>query len=244
MCSKHIKRPVQESVAHIPPSFHDQYDMALPFALIRLVVLSTVLLFALIALGVAAAFTSTSTSLIGVTYPFAALGIATAVFTMVTVPPMIGLEILRPGSPTSMIIVEILWLGFLSIMWLATGADTASNTIGCGSNAEKQESAFDTESGVPTSETADGICSELEALEAFAFLNWIILMGYIGMLLVMSVMAATRKHTNVWTSSVANAPFSEPEKNSSVPTSYNAGTGGHPGGYSTSGSVQAGTVHV
>ncbi|KAJ6493445.1 hypothetical protein C8R45DRAFT_900856 [Mycena sanguinolenta] len=223
--------------------------MALPFALIRLVVLSTVLLFALIALGVAAAFTSTSTSLIGVTYPFAALGIATAVFTIVTVPPMIGLEILRPGSPTSMIIVEILWLGalnlitarFLSIMWLATGADTASNTIGCGSNAEKQESAFDKEAGVPTSETADGICSELEALEAFAFLNWIILMGYIGMLLVMSVMAATRKHTNVWTSSVANAPFSEPEKNSSVP---NAGTGGHPGGYSTSGSVQAGTVHV
>ncbi|KAF7350561.1 hypothetical protein MSAN_01615800 [Mycena sanguinolenta] len=218
--------------------------MALPVALIRLVVLSTVVVFALIALGVAAAFTSTTTSLVDETFPFAALGIATAVFTIVTVPPMIALEMLRPGGPTSMIIVEILWLAILSIMWLATGADTASNTVGCNTAQDKEATAIEHEFGVPTSETPDGICSELSALEAFAFLNWIILMGYIGMLLVMSLMAASRKHTNVWTSSVANAPFSEPAENPSVPTSHNSGTGGQPGGYSTAGSVQAGTVHV
>ncbi|KAF7350580.1 hypothetical protein MSAN_01618000 [Mycena sanguinolenta] len=219
--------------------------MALPVALIRLVVLSAVALFALIALGVAAAFTSTTSSnlFINHTFEFASLGIATAVFTLVTVPPMIALEMLRPGGPTSMIIVEISWLAFLSILWLSTGADTASFNaafLGCGnSKVDKEIHQAEDQVGIP-----HGICSELSALEAFAFLNWIILMGYIGMLLVMSIMAASRKHTNVWTSSVANAPFSEPAKNSSVPMSYNAGTGGQPGGYSTSGSVQAGTVHV
>jgi hypothetical protein len=69
------------------------------------------------------------------------------------------------------------------------------------------------------------------------------------MLLIMSLIAASRKHTNVWTSSVANAPFSAPAPTSSVPTSYvgtgqTGGTGGHPAGYNTSNSVQAGTVHV
>ncbi|KAJ7263631.1 hypothetical protein B0H12DRAFT_1230919 [Mycena haematopus] len=226
--------------------------MAPSFPLIRLVVLSTVVVFALIALGVAAAFTSSTSAYLtesgtSQTFPFASLGIATAVFTMVTVPAMITLEILRPGGPTSMIIVEILWLGFLSILWLSTGADAAgfsggaSLAFGCGNARDETDLGFD--SDVPTSDSPTEICQEMSALEAFAFLNWIVLMGYIGMLLVVSLVAANRKHTSVWTSSVANAPFSAPGKNSTVSSSY--GAGGHPAGYNnTSGSVDAGTVHV
>ncbi|KAF7362814.1 hypothetical protein MVEN_00631200 [Mycena venus] len=224
-----------------------------PFALIRTVVLSTVLVFSLIALGLAAALTSTSTTFLGVYFTFAALGIATAVLTMITFPAMIALEILRPGGPTSMVIVEISWLSFLSILWLATGAQAAEVTsvgvwFGCADLGDGLDSID------------AGACHEMSALAAFAFLNWLILMGYTGMLLVLSLIAASRKHTNVWTSSVANAPFSAPASaNTSVPMSYTAGTGGtgghtggiggHTGGQpaaynNTSGSVQAGTVHV
>jgi hypothetical protein len=80
-------------------------------------------------------------------------------------------------------------------------------------------------------------------------------MGYTGLLLVLSLIAANRKHTGVWTSSVANAPFDQPAHTPSVPggsyggeTTQVGGTEGvvvHPAAYeNTSGSVQAGTVHV
>jgi hypothetical protein len=77
------------------------------------------------------------------------------------------------------------------------------------------------------------------------------------MLLILSHIAASQKHMNVWASSIANTPFSAPTStNLSVPMSYTPGTGsitqGSTGGaiggrlaaYNTSESVQAGTVHV
>ncbi|KAJ6493420.1 hypothetical protein C8R45DRAFT_1212761 [Mycena sanguinolenta] len=232
--------------------------MAAAVPLIRLVVLSTVILFALIALAMAATLTSTTSSSLHKTFPFEALGIVAAGLTMVTVPPMIALEMLRPGGPTSMIIVELLWLGFLSIMWLVTGADTAAFTfsidtvefgklsISCGSTAANYIETLDKELGVPSKDTPNVLCSERMSLEAFAFLNWIILMGYIGMVLVMALIAVSRKHTNVWTSSVANAPFFEPARDSesSVPTSYKVDLDSKPGGFNVSASVQSGAVHV
>ncbi|KAJ6493245.1 hypothetical protein C8R45DRAFT_1136291 [Mycena sanguinolenta] len=196
--------------------------MAAAVPLIHLVALSTVIVFALIALGMAAALRSTYASVRDETLSFAALGIATAVSTIVTVSSMIAYERLRPGGPTSTISVEILWLGFLSIMWLATGADTAAFSAGVGCEEA-------------TNISADEICSEIWAHEAFAFLNWIIFM---------SLRAVSRKHTNVWTSSVANAPFSEPARDSesSVPISYKAEPDSQPGEFSTSDSVQSGAV--
>ncbi|KAF8212621.1 hypothetical protein K438DRAFT_2009973 [Mycena galopus ATCC 62051] len=231
--------------------------MAPRFALIRLVVLSTVVVFSLVALGMAAAFTSSWNNFISaigldedISIPFASLGIASAVLTIVTVPAMIALEILRPGGPTSMIVVEIAWLAFLSILWLSTGAETAeSNPVGsfgfsCGdSKAERQIALGGDDVDNDFNNLVNSICTELPALEAFAFVTWIILMGYVGMLLVMSIMAANRKHTNVWTSSVAQAPFSEPAPSSYGSYSHNA-SAGQAAPYSTSGSVQAGTVHV
>ncbi|KAJ7024663.1 hypothetical protein C8F04DRAFT_1131010 [Mycena alexandri] len=214
--------------------------MALPLTLIRVVVLSTSILLALIDMALAAAVTSTSTQSFGVYFPYAALAIAAAILTFLTLPAMIALEISRPGGPTSMIIVEISWLFFLSLLWLATGADAADfNSVGfwfaCG-RPELQGSVD------------IGACHEISAIEAFAFLNWIILLAYIGTLLVMSLAAASRKHTGVWTSSVANAPFGAPAPAVNLtPMSHGgqvAGVGGHSAGYSAGNSVQAGTVHV
>ncbi|KAF8212684.1 hypothetical protein K438DRAFT_1957302 [Mycena galopus ATCC 62051] len=143
--------------------------MAPSFALIRLVVLFTVVVFSLIALGMAAAVTLTTQKFLDVDFSFADLGIATAVLTMITVLPMIALEILRPGGPTSMIIAEIPWLAFLSILWLSTGAEATEFNAGfwfaCG---RRGEFTLDNFLG------GDNICSEVSALQAFGFLNWII----------------------------------------------------------------------
>ncbi|KAJ7073101.1 hypothetical protein C8F01DRAFT_1225840 [Mycena amicta] len=209
----------------------------------RLVVLCTVTLFGLVALGLGAALTNTTEKFLSVYFTYAALAIASGVLTLVSVVPMIVLEFLRPGGPTSMIFVEILVLGFLSILWLATGAQTANvlqalDAFGFGSFCD---SSFG-------DDTLSSICGETRGIAAFGFLNWLLLWAYILTLIVFSVQAAQRKHTGVWTSSVANAPFGEsaPAEKESVPQSYNPYAGGAQTQeyQTTGGTVQAGTVHV
>ncbi|KAK7058061.1 hypothetical protein R3P38DRAFT_2844201, partial [Favolaschia claudopus] len=221
-----------------------------PLATIRLATLSASLIFTLIVLGIAADLTSTSLKFLNVYFTFAALGIATAVLSLLTLPLMIWLDITRPGGPTSMIIVEMPWLFFLSILWLATGAQAAQvRSIGF------WFACADLGDGLDSIDA--GACHEMSALEAFAFLNWLLLMGYALTLLIMSLVAANRKQTNVWTSSVANAPFGSGAPDAGVggtTTSTGGSYGGHamtstagghsgPTTYNTSGSVQAGTVH-
>ncbi|KAJ7731422.1 hypothetical protein DFH07DRAFT_847269 [Mycena maculata] len=175
--------------------------MALPLPFIRVVVLSTAIIFALIDIGLAAALTATSVYL-----PYAVLAITSAALTLLTLPAMIGLEILRPSGPLSMIIVEIPWLFSLSILWLATWANSVGGKFSCGVQArvglieDKPEIVVDIPSPA---------CHEIPALEAFAFLNWILLLAYTGTLLILALGAACarREHTSVWTSSVANTPF-------------------------------------
>lgn len=90
----------------------------------------TVILFAVITLGMAAALTSTTEKFFGLAFSYASLAIATAVLTIVTLPAMyvlhrslmtsvcssplssrLALEMMRPGGPTSTVIAEISWLG-------------------------------------------------------------------------------------------------------------------------------------
>ncbi|KAJ7214879.1 hypothetical protein GGX14DRAFT_562910 [Mycena pura] len=212
--------------------------MAIPLHLVRLAVLVTATLFAIIPMGIGAALAAASDP-----FPvpaYAALAIASGVLTLVTVPAMICLEIMRPGGPTSMVIVEIFWLGILSILWLATGAETAavlqavddiSLSFGFGSLCGADDGF------------SNGFCSEARAVAAFSFLNWLLLMCYVVTLFFYSLMASSRKQTGVWTSSVANAQSAGPSQGGPVPNSYVSS--GHPHqDIGTGGTVQAGTVHV
>ncbi|KAJ7122191.1 hypothetical protein C8R44DRAFT_981420 [Mycena epipterygia] len=218
------------------------------FPLIRLGALSTVVVFALITLGLAAALTSATETFFLASYSFAALAIATSVLTLATIPAMIALEILRPGGITSMIIVEIAWLGFLCILWLSTGGVTASVGAvsfffgGCDAASDIGDAVdiAGRELQDLTDDSALTLCHESSAIEAFAFLNWIILMGYVTTLLIMSVVASSRKHTGVWKSSVANAPFAAPAAGPSASGAYNM----QPAAHSTPGSAYTGAVHV
>ncbi|KAF7349918.1 hypothetical protein MVEN_01292500 [Mycena venus] len=163
--------------------------MALLLPLIRVVVLSTAIIFALIDIGLAAALTAT-----GAYLPYAVLAITSAALTLLTLPAMIGLEILRPGGPLSMISVEIPWLFSLSILWLATWANSVGGKFGCGVQArvgliEDKPEIVDVDIPSPA-------CHEIPALEAFAFLNWILLLAYTGTLLILALGAARAPKTH------------------------------------------------
>ncbi|KAJ6538942.1 hypothetical protein B0H19DRAFT_334028 [Mycena capillaripes] len=234
-------------------------------SLIRITALSVVLGFAVIVLGLSAGLTSTTEKYLDGFFEFAALAIATASLTIITLPIMIGLEFLRPGAFTSMIAVELSWLSILWVLWLATGADSA----------QAGQNTFIADCSNYFDDIVQGACRETSAIQGFAFLNWLILTAYTILILVLTLIAASRKHTGVWKSSVADAPFFTPGAAPAIPPvasqpvtsqpesapagSYNpnsVGAGGYSpqpivhsasasqGGTGGPASVQAGTVHV
>ncbi|CAK5276097.1 unnamed protein product [Mycena citricolor] len=132
--------------------------------LIRLVALSLVSVFAVIVLGLTAGLTSLTETYLGGYFQFAALGIATASLTLLTVPAMIALEIIRPGGFTSQIIVELPWLSVLWVLWLATAAD-ATNVA---------NNIFIASCGDYFSDKIAQGCRETSAVQGLAYVTWVI----------------------------------------------------------------------
>ncbi|KAJ7214525.1 hypothetical protein GGX14DRAFT_611091 [Mycena pura] len=223
--------------------------------IVRLSVLVTAILFAAVGLAMGSALAAGTANLHIDVFPYVALAIATGAITLATVPAMIILEMIRPGGPTSMVVVEISWLATLSVLWLATGAETAQVLQDV--DGDSDGFGFRTsQSGLCDSSSSFGLleqdslssiinigCSETKAIAAFGFLNWLLLMVYVFALLFLAIRASSRRQKGVWTSSVPDAPFFAPAEKDPVPHSYvpyphveqNTGTGG---------TVQAGTVHV
>jgi len=171
--------------------------------LVRLPVFITILVFAVIVLGLDANLVnkfsgSYSYDLFGVQYnvsysapTFAKLGVATSVITIASIVSMLVIDILRRGAPTSFIAVELGWLALLWVLWLATAADTASwGTCSV------------------TSGPAGSYCSQFQAAEAFSFLSWILIKAYWVLLLAFTLFAAVhRRQSNIWFTSVSDADF-------------------------------------
>ncbi|KAI9570204.1 hypothetical protein HD554DRAFT_2170379 [Boletus coccyginus] len=160
------------------------------FPLIRQGVLGATALFSLIELAISANLTSQTEQFYAVTATFTALGIAVGVISVLTLPVMLIVDIIRRGAFTSMIVVELGWLGVLWILWVATAGESISEfnyvfPLGC----------------IYNDSTVNGMCQEVQAITAFSFLNFIILLLYTGVLSVMAVVAAARGQ-GVWLSSV------------------------------------------
>jgi magnesium-transporting ATPase (P-type) len=128
-------------------------DLNATLRLARTVVFSVASLFAFIVLALSASITNyTSSFYYGGYFTFAALGIATAVLTLLTLPPMLLLSLKRQGAVTSMIAVEVGWTWFLWILWLAVGGNSAGfSWLGCSFASGKAES----------------ICQQTQAVTAF-----------------------------------------------------------------------------
>jgi len=169
-----------------------------PVRLIRLVVLSVILLFSLVLLGLNAHLTNLTRQYLNLYFTFSALAIATAVLSFVIIIPMLVIDFLRKGAVTSKIAVEIAALSFLWIMWLATA----------GSAVEPYRLLFPVGCGGFTDESLT-ICSEFVVTQALGFVGWLILLGYTIYLIVLSVIAQGRGNS-VWMSTVGETDFDAP----------------------------------
>jgi len=169
--------------------------------ILRLVVLTISVAFSVVVLGLSADLIETTLSFLGAYFYFTPLAITSAAITTLTAPVLLICDAKRKGAFTSMIVVELPWLSVLWVLWLATAAEAVvANQFmypeGC---------ALADGLGPPASTT----CHEFVAVEAFAFIVWIILMGYCLLLLIFSIIGASRGH-KVWTSSVKETNFLAP----------------------------------
>ncbi|KIO30964.1 hypothetical protein M407DRAFT_144298 [Tulasnella calospora MUT 4182] len=158
---------------------------------IRLVIFVTALCFSLIVLGILANFTNI-TSQNGFYYQAFALGIATSLMTFLLVGASLIIDRLRRGAITSLVMVELAWVGLLWVLWLATAASITDLGIftSCGYFNSEVEST----------------CHQYQAAQAFSFLNWLMLFGWWIALLAMSIRAASNGISGVWRTPVTEHP--------------------------------------
>jgi len=130
--------------------------------ILRLVVLAVVSTFSVIVLALGAHILS----VFHFSFRFAGLAVAVSAVTLVTLISMLVLSIFYRGMWANLVLVEVSSLSILWVLWLAVGGLTADKTvIICGAEATMRGATpFD--------------CNEQMALEAFAWLNWLILLTF------------------------------------------------------------------
>ncbi|KAI0639306.1 hypothetical protein C8Q77DRAFT_1080496 [Trametes polyzona] len=166
-------------------------------SIFRIATLAFAIISAIILLGVGAHALAATSTLRGLpTFAWAGLGVATAVFALLTLPAMLAIDLLRAGAFSSMIVVELAWFGFLGVLFLATG----------GAAAERAADFWVT-CNTWTPALAQTVCSETSAAAAFGFLGWLVLWAYSVTLLILLIIHANRGHY-VWKTSVKEANFS------------------------------------
>jgi len=167
---------------------------------VRVAVLTVAIIFSIIVLGLAAELTSESNTYFEVTFDFAALAITSAAISIATLPVLMIVDMVRTGAFTSMVVVELVWLFVVWVLWLSTGALAAQfNSVEFDSNCALVRLVFLT------------ACHEEQAIVAFSFLIWMMLMVYSIIVLVMAIIGSSRGH-HVWTNSVKNANFLAPSQ--------------------------------
>jgi hypothetical protein len=162
------------------------------FSLTRMVVFGMTSLFSLIVVIHGGLITNFSNTFLD---NYAGLGIATGLLTMLTLPAMLALSTFRKGVFSSMIALEIGWIWFLWIMWLAVGGNSAGSFVFVGSCSRFLES------------NVVAACNESSAITAFGFLSWIMLMSYCSILFTLTFRQHLRGNTGVWTRDVTETDF-------------------------------------
>ncbi|KAG9102688.1 hypothetical protein FRC06_001435 [Ceratobasidium sp. 370] len=209
------------------------------FNTLRTVAFLTVLGFSLIVLGISGHWQSMLQGYYSVFTNFSAFALAVSVMTWAFLLPVYLIGILRKGSLLSWVVVELGVCGLLWVLWLASASYTSSMTAGATLNCDY----------ALLSPEAESICRQFQALQAFSWLNWLIIFAYVVMLLVFAVRAQGQGHS-VWTSDVNDlasmSPGSAPANNMPQPAMQqnNGYTGGAPSQYNQSPYTQPTTPHV
>ncbi|KAG6867933.1 hypothetical protein C0993_009415 [Termitomyces sp. T159_Od127] len=192
--------------------------MAIPLVpILRTGVFAFVVFAAVIVLALCAHVTNTTVTLFQGYFVFTALGIATSLLAFLSLPVMLIVDNMRKGAVTSMIVVEISWLGLLWVLFLSTAA-TASQAAAFtfGNSCSSPNEIFVT------------TCREFMAIQAFAHLAWLVrtssilsetacyftalrlVFGYLVTLIVLSFIHANRGYHRVWYQSVKETDFNAP----------------------------------
>jgi len=174
-------------------------DVTKVFGVMRLVMLIMVSLFSALVLIMAALVTSFTTSVLRGYFVYAAFAIAIAGMTLLTVPVLIFLSVCRKGAFPSMIVVELGYFGLLWVLWLAVGG-----TVGTVPWINYCSSIGYYYSGY------ESACMETQAMAAFSFLNWLMLMILNVFLLTLAIVQANRGNSGIWTSCVTDVNYSAP----------------------------------
>ncbi|KAI0742310.1 hypothetical protein C8Q80DRAFT_899615 [Daedaleopsis nitida] len=160
-------------------------------SILRVIVIVWASLCAVALLGVGAHGLSVVPDLNGLpVFAWECLGIVTTILALVSLPCMLIIDLLRTGAFTSMIVVELAWLGFLGVMMLATGGAAAASA-----------SNFWVQCSVWYPAAARTVCSETSAAAALGFLGFFPLCAYAFTLLVFSLVQAHRGNY-IWQRSV------------------------------------------
>ncbi|KAH9974883.1 hypothetical protein BGW80DRAFT_1251105 [Lactifluus volemus] len=130
-------------------------------------------------------------------FTFSALSLATGLITLITIIPMFIIGLCRRGSCFSYTVVEIVWLSVLWVLWLSSGSYAAS-----------ANNSFGVDSGLGSScmYLTGGdllVCIEFKAIAALSFLEWILLMVYTSILIVLNIRAQGRGHS-AWSKAVCD----------------------------------------
>ncbi|KAF8523568.1 hypothetical protein JB92DRAFT_2827294 [Gautieria morchelliformis] len=170
-------------------------------ALLRYGFAGALLLFSLIVLGLSGSLISTIPS--GFIVPdFLGLSLAVAVITMVIVSASIVIDFFRKGAITSMVAVEIGWSFFLLVLWVAAAGDTTA--VRAGLSCSTITVGFEVFDLTGTAKTQ---CQEAQALIAFCWFNFLIMLAWHVSLIALAVAAYTRGNTSVWTGPVTGTDF-------------------------------------
>jgi hypothetical protein len=188
---------------------------------VRLGLFSALALFSLIQLGILCNLTSL-TSAGGFYIQSFALGIAVSIMTIGAVITSLVLGRNRKGALPLLVWVELAWVGFLWIMWMSTAGSITSMGIfiNCGYLRGPAES----------------ICQQYQAVQAFAWLSWLIIFAWFVTLLAFSCIAHTRGNTRVWYTDSTEIPFANGamgEKNNNMAPQYTGTTMSGPSPYGT-----------
>jgi len=181
------------------------------FRLTRVIVFGATSSFSLIVVVLGGLITNFTVTFYNAFFSFAALGLATGLLTLLTLPTMLALSILRKGVFTSMIAVEIGWISVLWILWLAVGGDsTSASSIVFVLGGCSRYTLFGSK--------VVAVCNEFHAITAFGFLSWLFLMFYNVFLVTLTVRQHLRGNTCVWTKDVIETDFSAVYENKLSPT--------------------------
>ncbi|KAG1800450.1 uncharacterized protein HD556DRAFT_1439291 [Suillus plorans] len=133
--------------------------------IVRWCVLTFTLIFAIVVLGISAHLIAIRPTHY---WHFAALAVAVSSLTILTFPVILLVDTFLGSASTERIFGEALWLSIMWILWLATGANaTHAARVHFFAGGCSFFSGF-----------SNKICNEFRVVEAFAYINFIILLCY------------------------------------------------------------------